>query len=227
MMWEVMAECHRLQKRTIEEAKILFARTPSKPARKENHTIMPPPEWHNLHQSAASLETELRNWRSCFDTWVVSQRSYVHALAGWLSCSIRADKNSEKLPFSSQMSSGAPPIFRTCIQWFEVLDTIHEAPVLNGLDFFAAGLDSLCSKLQEDSRRHLGGSKKFGGAIVGNKMEVVEADHIEDEEVTAEKMAEFASRVLYAGMSVSVTSLTEFAVSSAEKYADLIKQWEK
>ncbi|XP_073272282.1 uncharacterized protein [Primulina huaijiensis] len=225
-MWEVMAECHQLQKRTIDEAKILLARTPSKPARNEKYTIMPPSEWHNLHQSAANLEEELRNWRSCFDMWVVSQRSYVHALAGWLLCCIRADKNSEKQPFSSQMSLGAPPIFGTCIQWSEVLDTIHESSVLNGLDFFAAGLGSLCAQLQVDSCRRLGGSKKFGGAIVENKMEVVEADHFEDEEVAAKKMAEFASRVLYAGMSVSVTSLTEFAVSSAEKYADLVKQRE-
>ncbi|KZV49010.1 hypothetical protein F511_09606 [Dorcoceras hygrometricum] len=226
-MWEVMAECHRLQKRTIDEAKILLARTPSKPARKEKYTIMPPLEWHNLHQSAANLETELRNWRSCFDMWVVSQRSYVHALAGWLSCCIRADTNLVKQPFSSPASLGAPPIFRTCSQWSEVLDTIHEAPVLNGLDFFAAGLGSLCTKLQEDLCRHSEGSKKFEGAIVGNKKEeVVEADYLEDEEVTAEKTAEFALRVLYAGVSVSVTSLTEFAVSSAEKYADLVKQWD-
>ncbi|XP_073032323.1 uncharacterized protein [Primulina eburnea] len=225
-MWEVMAECHQLQKRTIDEAKILLVRTPSKPARNEKYKIMPPSEWHNLHQSAANLEEELRNWRSCFDMWVVSQRSYVHALAGWLLCCIRVNKNSEKQPFSSQISLGAPPIFGTCIQWSEVLDTIHESSVLNGLDFFAAGLGSLCAQLQVDSCRHLGGSKKFGGAIVGNKMEVVEADHFEDEEVTAKKMAEFASRVLYAGMSVSITSLTEFAVSSAEKYADLVKQRE-
>ncbi|XP_073137853.1 uncharacterized protein [Henckelia pumila] len=225
-MWEVMAECHRLQKRTIDEAKILLARTASKPARKEKCTIMPPPEWHNLHRSAANLEGELRNLRFCFDMWVVSQRSYVRALGGWLSCCIRADKNSAKQPFSSQMSLVAPPIFRTCIQWSEVLDTIHEEPVLNGLEFFAAGLGSLCAQLQEESCRRVGGSKKFGGATVGNKMEVVEADHLEDEEVTAENMAELASRVLYAGMSVFVTSLTDYAVSSAEKYADLVKQWE-
>lgn len=78
----------------------------------------------------------------------------------------------KKQPFSSQIPLGAPSMFRTCIQWSEVLDTIHEALVLNELDFFAAGLDSLCAQLQEVSRRHLGGSKNFGGTIVGNKMEV-------------------------------------------------------
>lgn len=225
-MWKVMAECHQLQKRTLDEAKILLAGTPSKLSGSRKYTIMSPSEPHRLARSAANLETELRNWRSCFDSWIVSQRSYVHALKGWLLRCVRSDPDTSKLPFSPRRSLGAPPIFNICIQWSRFLDSIREASVLDGMDFFAAGVGSLyAQQLREDSRRQSGGSKRFGGEIVGN-MEVVEAGHFEDEVVTAEKMAEVAIRVLCAGMSVAVSALTEFAVSSAEGYADLIKQWE-
>ncbi|XP_073043420.1 uncharacterized protein [Primulina eburnea] len=227
-MWEMMAECHQLQKRTLDEAKILLAGTPSKLSRTKKYTIMSPSEPHKLACSAANLETELRNWRSCFDSWIVSQRSYVRALTSWLLRCIRADPDSSKPPFPPQESlPSTPPIFRTCIQWSKLLDAVHEVPVLDGLDFFAAGVGSLyAQQMKENSGRNSGGSRRFRGEFVGNKMEMVEADHFEDEVMTAEKMAEVAIRVVCAGMSVSVSSLTEFAVSSAEGYADLVKKWE-
>ncbi|PIN08172.1 hypothetical protein CDL12_19259 [Handroanthus impetiginosus] len=225
-MWKVMAECHQIQKCTLDEAKILLAGTPSKLSRTKKYTIMSPSEPHRLARSAANLETELRNWRACFESWIVSQRSYMHALTGWLLRCSRSDPDSSKLPFSPRQSLGTPLIFNICIQWSKFLDAIREAPVLDGMDFFAAGVGSLyAQQLKEDSRRHSGGSKRFGGEILG-KMEMVEAGHFEDEVMTAEKMAEVAIRVLCAGMSFAVSALTEFAVSSSEGYADLIKQWE-
>lgn len=212
-----MAECHQLQKRTLDEAKILLAGTPSKLSGSRKYTIMSPSEPHRLARSAANLESELRNWRSCFDSWIGSQRSYVHALSAWLLRCVRSESDTSKLPFSPRRSLGAPLIFTICIQWSRFLDAIGEAPVLDGMDFFAAGVGSLyAQQLREDSRRQ---SKRFGG-----EMEVVENGHFEDEVVTAEKMAEVAIRVLCAGMSVAVSALTEFAVSSAEGYADLVKQ---
>lgn len=224
----MMAECHQLQKRTLDEAKILLAGTPSKHSSTKKYTIMSPSEPHKLACSAANLETELRNWRSCFDSWIVSQRSYVHALTSWLLRCIRTDPDSSKPPFSPQESLlSAPPIFRTCIQWSKLLDAVHEVPVLDGLDFFAAGVGSLyAQQMKENSARNSGGSRRFRGEFVGNKMEMVEADHFKDEVMTAEKMAEVAIRVVCAGMSVSVSFLTEFAVSSAEGYAGLVKKWE-
>lgn len=211
-MWKVMADCHQYQKRTLDEAKILLAGTPSKLSGSRKYTIMSPSEPHKMARSAANLETELRNWRSSFEAWIVSQRSYMHALAGWLLRCARSDPDTSKFPFS-------PPMFNICIQWSRFLDAIREAPVLDGMDFFAAGVGSLyAQQLKEDSRRQ---SKRFGG-----EMEVVEVGHFEDEVVTAEKMGEVGIRVLCAGMSVAVSALTEFAVSSAQGYADFIKQWE-
>ncbi|KAG6386613.1 hypothetical protein SASPL_151781 [Salvia splendens] len=222
-MWKVMGECHQLQKSTLDEAKILLAGTPSKLSGSRRYTIMSPSEPHRMTRSAANLETELRNWRSSFDAWIVSQQSYAHALKGWLLRCIRSDPDTTKFPFSPRRSLHAPPVFNICIEWSRFLDAIQGAPVLDGMDFFAAGVGSLyAQQLKEDSRRQSGSaSKRFGG-----EMEVVDAGHFEEEVVTAEKMAEVAIRVLCAGMSVALSALMEFAVSSAQGYADLIKQWE-
>ncbi|KAL3534909.1 hypothetical protein ACH5RR_003370 [Cinchona calisaya] len=223
-MWKVMAECHQLQKRTLDEAKILLAGTPSKLSGTKKYTLVSQSEPHHLARSAANLETELRNWRSSFESWIISQRSYIHALTGWLLRCIRLEPDISKLPFSPRRSLGVPPIFVICIQWSRFLDDIHAVPVLDGLDFFAAGVGSLyAQQLREDSRRTLGGSIRFGGESVGN-MDMVEFGQLEEEVMTVEKMAEIAIRVLCAGMSVAVSSLTEFSFGSAEGYADLLKQ---
>uniref|UniRef100_A0A803Q7Y3 Uncharacterized protein n=1 Tax=Cannabis sativa TaxID=3483 RepID=A0A803Q7Y3_CANSA len=229
-MWKVMAECHQSQKRTLDEAKLLLAGTPSK-LDSRKHSFMSVSDPQRVARSAANLESELRNWQGCFESWIASQRSYVHALSGWLLRCVRSDPDTSKIPFSPRRSAGALPIFGLCIQWSRSMDASREAPVLDGLDFFAAGMGSLYAQQQqrEDSSRrvHLG-SKRFSEEIItGNNMEVVEIGGGEVEDVmTAEKMAEVAIRVLCAGMSVAMSSLSEFSNGSAKAYAELINQWE-
>ncbi|KAH7544702.1 hypothetical protein FEM48_Zijuj01G0013700 [Ziziphus jujuba var. spinosa] len=229
-MWKVMAECHQTQKRTLDEAKLLLAGTPSKLDAKRRHSSMSVTDPHRLAHSAANLESELRNWRACFESWIASQRSYVHALTGWLLRCARSEPDTSKLPFSPRRSSsGALPIFGFCIQWSRILDAVCEKPVLEGLDFFAAGMGSLyAQQLKEDSRRVPVGSRRFSSGFHeedSEKMEMVEVGQVE-EVMTAEKMAEVAIRVLCAGMSVALSSLTEFAIGSAEGYTELVNQWE-
>ncbi|KVH27190.1 protein of unknown function DUF630 [Cynara cardunculus var. scolymus] len=224
-MWKVMAECHQNQKRTLDEAKMLLAGTPSKPKYTPIHSSEP----HRLSRSASNLEAELQNWKSCFESWITSQRSYIHAITGWLlRCTGSNSNNTSKFPFSPRRSTGGPPMFGACMQWSRLLDSISEVPVLDGLDFFAAGVGSLyVQKLKEgggggSGRTEIGSSRRYGG---GSGMEMVESGRPEEEE-TAEKMAEVAIKVLCAGMSVVVSSLTEFALCSAQGYSDLVKQWE-
>ncbi|XP_042499110.1 protein ROLLING AND ERECT LEAF 2 [Macadamia integrifolia] len=231
-MWKVMAECHRTQKRTIDEAKLLLAGTPLKLAKQKKHSEISPTEPHRLARSAANLETELQNWRACFESWITAQRSYVHALKGWLLRCIRTDPETSELSFSPRRSSGAfPPIFGICIQWSRFLDDIRDIPVIDGLDFFAAGVGSVYTQQLKDdhSRQTPMGSKRFSPVSNGN-MDVVEVGQVEEEEeeviMSAEKIADVAVRVLCAGMSVVMSSLTEFAMSSTEGYAELVKQWE-
>lgn len=99
--------------------------------------------------------------------------------------------------------------------------------MLEGLDFFAAGVGSLyAQQLKEDSRRTPGGSKSLGGESYGNNMDIVEVGQLDEDIMTAEKMAEVAIRVLCAGMSVALSSLTEFAIASADGYTGLVKNCE-
>ncbi|XP_065851534.1 protein ROLLING AND ERECT LEAF 2-like [Euphorbia lathyris] len=228
-MWKVMAECHRSQKQTLDEAKLLLAGTPSKLDTRRRQSSISIADPQRLARSASNLETELRNWRACFEAWITSQRSYLHALSGWLLRCVRSDTDSSKLPFSPRRSSGTFPIFGICIQWSRLLDAAQEIPVLDGLDFFAAGMGSLyAQQVRDDHHHHRSGSKRYGNGLLNESsetnMEIVEVGEIE-EVMTPEKMAEVAIRVVCAGMSVAMSSLSEFAVSSADGYAELIKQW--
>ncbi|XP_077214800.1 nitrate regulatory gene2 protein-like [Tasmannia lanceolata] len=221
-MWRVMGECHLSQKRTIDEAKLLLASSMKLTDASPKLSEISGPEPNRLARSAANLDSELRNWRACFDSWIASQRSYVRSLTGWVLRCVRSDTDIGKLPISPRRSSDTPPIYGICIHWSRFLDAVNEIPVIDGLDFFAAGIGSVYGQqLREEETKR---SNRFGvGFSTEGKMEMVER---EEEEVTAKKTAEVAVRVLCAGMSVAVSSLTEFAVSSAEGYEELMKQWE-
>lgn len=221
-MWRVMAGCHQSQKRTLDEAKYLLAGTPSKFTKAKKHAVMSTIGPHRLALLASNLERQIRNWRVCFESWINSQRSYVQSLTGWLLRCIRLDSEASGLSVSPRHTSGAPQIFGMCIQWSRFLDGVHETRVVDGLDFFAAGMGSLyAQQLREDSRR---GSKRFELDV---NTQVVEFGQTEEEAMSAEKMAEVAIKVLCAGMSMAMTSLTEFSIAYAEGYDDLSKQWEK
>ncbi|KAL6519275.1 hypothetical protein OROGR_018595 [Orobanche gracilis] len=230
-MWKVMAECHQLQKRTLDEAKILLAGTPSKlSGAQKKYTVMSPFESQRLARSAANLENELRNWRSCFNLWIVSQRSYVHALKSWLLWCAQFDPDtSSRFPFSPRrVPMGAPPIFDVCIRWSGFMDAVPEAPVLDGMDLLAAGVGSVHAhqRMRGEDPRRLSGGRKEG---FGREMEVADEGggvFEQDEEVlTAEKMTEVAIGVVCAGMSVAVSAMTDYALGSAEGYEDLMKRW--
>ncbi|XP_022755454.1 nitrate regulatory gene2 protein-like [Durio zibethinus] len=226
-MWKVMAECHQAQKRTLDEAKLLLAGAPSKLEAKRQSSISAA-EPHRLARAAANLETELRNWRACFESWIASQRSYLRALSGWLLRCLRSDPDTSELSFSPRQSNGTLAIFGLCIQWSRFLDAIREMPVLDGLDFFAAGMGSLYTQqLRDDSRFVPVGSKRYGAGLseeYGESMDLVRVHEVE-EVMTAEKLADVAIRVLCAGMSVAISSLSEFAIGSADGYAELVNQW--
>lgn len=211
-MWKVMAECHQTQKMILDEAKILL------PRKQPSISLLDP---QRLARSASSLETELKNWRASFESWITSQRSYVQALTGWLLRCVRSDPPDA----SPRRSNGTHPIFGLCVQWSKNLDAIDETLVLDGIDFFAADVGSLrAQEGREDSRQNLVGLKEPEG-----NMEVVEVGiEVEEEEgaATAEKMAEDAIRVLCGVMSVAMSSLSEFAVDTSKGYDELVKQWE-
>ncbi|PNY15270.1 BZIP transcription factor [Trifolium pratense] len=223
-MWKVMAECHQTQKRTLDEAKILLAGTPSKShSRRQQQSSMSMTDPNRLARSASNLETELRNWRNTFESWITSQRSYIQALTGWLLRCVRSEPDDvTKSPCSPHRSSSTHPLFGLIVQWSRRLDAVREKAVLDGMDFFAAGMGSLYAhQLRQDSR-----TNSYAPKQSGENMELVEVGHVEEEAMAPEKLAEVAIKVLCAGMSVAISSLADFAFDSAEAYSEVVKQWE-
>ncbi|XP_009102233.2 protein ALTERED PHOSPHATE STARVATION RESPONSE 1 [Brassica rapa] len=227
-MWQVMAESHQIQKRTLDEAKMLLAGTPVSKRHKKRQQQQPSimPETINsqrLAQSALNLEAQLRNWRGCFEFWITSQRSYMTALSGWLLRCLRCDPDPDKV----RLSSCPHPIYRVCIQWSRLLNSLNEKPVLDKLEFFASGMGSVYARqVREDPNWSGGGSRRYSGS---ESLDLVLADRVGEEDVvmTAEKLAEVAVKVLCHGMSVAVSSLAEFAINSADEHSKLVNQPEE
>ncbi|XP_073101961.1 uncharacterized protein [Elaeis guineensis] len=195
-MWRGMAECHRIQKRIIDEAKLLLFSSSTAAV-----AAGPPPP--RLSRSAARLEAELRNWRSCFAAWIEAQRSYARALAGWiLRCAPPRrdtdDQSAEASPLAG--IGGAPPLYRVCVGWSRMLDAVSEVGAIDGVDFFVAGVASVTEQRRE------------GPAAAA-------------EERLGMMTAEAGARVLCAGMSVAAGALAEFAGESAEGYEAVVRTW--
>lgn len=208
-MWRTVADCHQIQKAAIDGAKHLLATAPKLAA-------APP----TLSRPAARLEAELRNWRSCLRVWVDAQRCYVRALAGWLLRCARSPEEDDaqmegRSPLSPPRSSGAPPVFGLCMMWSRALDGVSEERALEGLDFFASGIYTVA------------GQQREAAAEAARRRREMAAPPAEEEETevgrwsTPEKMAELAVRVLFAGMSVAVSALAEFAAASRDAYEEL------
>ncbi|KAK8937366.1 hypothetical protein KSP39_PZI011820 [Platanthera zijinensis] len=132
-MWKIMADSHRIQKRTIDDAKLLvFAGAgvnPSKPSR-----------------GAAILADEIYNWRHCLGNWIRCMRSYAAALSSWASrCA------------SAEFADGAklPPAFRVCTRWSRLLDSMSEKQAVEGMEFFAAEMASVSEQQREAERAGL------------------------------------------------------------------------
>ncbi|CAN6985616.1 hypothetical protein IGI04_000701 [Brassica rapa subsp. trilocularis] len=210
-MWKVMAECHQLQKRTLDEAKRLLAATNLK---KRQQSSLPEINTQRLARSALNLVAQLQNWRVCFQAWITSQRLYVLSLTGWLLRCFRCDPDPEKV----RLTTCPHRIYEVCIGWSRLLNGLNEKPVVDKLDFFACGMGSIFARqLREEDQ-----SQGRDGA---RSMELVEADKVEEEEermMNAEKLAEIAVKVLCHGMCVAVSSLAEFAISSADEHSKLV-----
>ncbi|KAK8940217.1 hypothetical protein KSP40_PGU021567 [Platanthera guangdongensis] len=197
-MWKTMAECHRIQKRTIDEAKLLLF---SGGAAASSPLLKPP-------NSDANLASELRNWRGSFANWMDAQRSYARALAGWASrCAPAGETNASGggkalSPLSPLRSGGeggiaeAPEVVRLCTLWSRLVESVSEERAVDGMDFFAAGIASVSAQPRETA----------------------------EGEAQAAAAVELRPRVLCAGLSVAVGSLAELAVISYDGYASLVRK---
>ncbi|CAN6246994.1 unnamed protein product [Urochloa humidicola] len=91
-MWRVIADAHRVMKRTADEAAALLAASAAaaaaaRPAAPVIEGIRggppPPPSTVRAAAGAGALAAELRGWRAALEAWAESQRAYAAALWGW------------------------------------------------------------------------------------------------------------------------------------------------
>nr|VDD48498.1 unnamed protein product [Brassica oleracea] len=207
-MWKVMAECHQIQKRTLDDAKRLLAAANLK---KRQQSSLPEVNTQRLARSALNLVAQLQNWRVCFQAWVTSQRSYVLSLTGWLLRCFRCDPDPEKV----RLTTCPHRIYEVCIGWSRLLNGLNEKPVVDKLDFFACGMGSIFARQlrEEDQSQGRDGSRSM--------------EEEEERVMNAEKLAEIAVKVLCHGMCVAVSSLAEFAISSADEHSKLVNHPEE
>ena len=203
-----MAECHQIQKRTLDDAKRLLAAANLK---KRQQSSLPEVNTQRLARSALNLVAQLQNWRVCFQAWVTSQRSYVLSLTGWLLRCFRCDPDPEKV----RLTTCPHRIYEVCIGWSRLLNGLNEKPVVDKLDFFACGMGSIFARQlrEEDQSQGRDGSRSM--------------EEEEERVMNAEKLAEIAVKVLCHGMCVAVSSLAEFAISSADEHSKLVNHPEE
>ncbi|XP_065033747.1 protein ROLLING AND ERECT LEAF 2-like isoform X1 [Musa acuminata AAA Group] len=135
-MWRTMAECHRCQKRTVDEAKLLLF----SPSTAAVPVGVPLPRASRV---AAALEVELRNWTSRLAAWVQAQRCYARALAGWIRRCAPPTLDATA-PTPSRSGGGpAPPVYTACVRWSRLMDSVSEAAAIEGLEMFVAGVASM------------------------------------------------------------------------------------
>ncbi|VAI85935.1 unnamed protein product [Triticum turgidum subsp. durum] len=134
-MWRAMAERHEAQKRTIDDAKLLFLQHRASAA---TTMALGPPEATTPPPAAIALECEVRAWRGALDAWLLAQRAYARALAAWA-------RRCLGIGAGAAAPGTVPPAFLVCMEWGLAVEAASEARVMDGLDFFVAGVGSVCS----------------------------------------------------------------------------------
>ncbi|KAL6644530.1 hypothetical protein ACP70R_016138 [Stipagrostis hirtigluma subsp. patula] len=138
-MWHAMAERHKAQKRTIEDAKLLFHQHRPSAA---TAISLGPPEATTPPPAAVALECEIQAWRGALETWLSAQRAYARALAAWARRCLGVGGAGAR---ATAHAAALPPAFLACMEWGRAVDEATEARVMDALDFFVAGIGSVCS----------------------------------------------------------------------------------
>ncbi|KAK9689647.1 hypothetical protein RND81_09G073000 [Saponaria officinalis] len=122
-MWEVMYECHKLQRRIIG---ISFSNGNAKLFLQSE----------SRRHITVNLQAELSNLSLSFTKWSNAIKMYVQAINDWLhKCVSVQEKSSKKrrwaAPLQLRLRNAGPPIYTTCGVW---LDSLKELPVKSVAD---------------------------------------------------------------------------------------------
>ncbi|KAK3041397.1 hypothetical protein RJ639_001595 [Escallonia herrerae] len=144
-MWKSMLRSHQKQFQAIMESKARSLKANTGFERDSRLRV------------TLELEMELLTWCSYFSDWIKSQRSYVESLNKWLLRCIYHEQEETPdgiVPFSPGRI-GAPPIFITCNDWYEAMETISETRVANAMREFASNLRELWQRQDDEHQKRL------------------------------------------------------------------------
>ncbi|KAL1563888.1 protein ALTERED PHOSPHATE STARVATION RESPONSE 1-like [Salvia divinorum] len=117
--WKIMLESHEIQRKIIFEVTTFSCPSYGKFCN----------ETHRL--ATLQLETELRNWRTCFTEYVSAQKSYVEALFWWLSKFVAPEVEFYSRGRASALPCrlNGPPLLVLCHDWLESMNNLPEKAV--------------------------------------------------------------------------------------------------
>ncbi|KAJ3692828.1 hypothetical protein LUZ60_011923 [Juncus effusus] len=134
--WKTMLESHETQKQ------IIFA--------VNTFTCPAYGKFSNDAQRNATLklEAEIRNWRSCFTTYLSSQKSYLQTLNDWLSKFVSPGM----IHYYKNKNGGigVPPLVIICNEWVSGLNKLPERPVTGSIRNFIRSVRVLWVKQGEE-----------------------------------------------------------------------------
>ena len=157
-MWRVIADAHRVMKRTADEAVALLTSSAAAAAAArpdpagEGGGIRgppPPPGATRAAAAAGALGAELRGWRAALEAWAESQRAYAAALWGWARSCV---KDGEDMP----------PLI---VGWARAVDSVDADAATRALDAVAAEAAAIASA----AKRQRGGGEEWFNEDEGKK----------------------------------------------------------
>ena len=142
-MWRVIADAHRVMKRTADEATALLtssAAAAARPALVGEGGIRGSPPPPSSTRAAAGAGA-LRGWRAALEAWAESQRSYAAALWGWARSCV---KDGEDMP-------------RLIVGWARAVESVDVDAATRAVDAVAAEAAAIASA----AKRQRGGEEWF------------------------------------------------------------------
>ncbi|KAK1273147.1 hypothetical protein QJS04_geneDACA009661 [Acorus gramineus] len=141
--WKIMLESHESQNQIMLEVKTLTCSAYGKFC-------------NDMHRIATlQLEVELQNWRTNFTSYIVAQRAYVEALAGWLDKFIMPEVEFYSGGRSSAPTYriGAPPVLVICHDWLNSLKKLPDKAVSFSIRRFDRDVRILLVKQSEEQQQ--------------------------------------------------------------------------
>nr|CAB3445791.1 unnamed protein product [Digitaria exilis]CAB3503358.1 unnamed protein product [Digitaria exilis] len=157
-MWRVIADAHRVMKRTADEACALLTSSAAAAAAARPAALVgeggirgppPPPSSTRAAAGAGALGAELRGWRAALEAWGESQRAYAAALWGWARSCCANDRGGG--------AGGEEDMPRLIVGWARAVESVDVDAAAMALDAVAAEAAAIAVAAKRQQRGGGGG----------------------------------------------------------------------